>query len=286
MNWPKKPYKWNDNGRLHISIPFTWQLPEIRRYLEATGIDAVVGGPAVKLMPKYLSGVAEIGNDIPGILQRINPLATRTTEGCVNACGFCGVPTIEPIYSELSDWPVLPIVCDNNLLAASGAHFNSVIDKLKLLPDTRIVDFNQGLDARLMTPHHASRLAELGCLCRIAFDNTKLEKPVFKAIDYMVAAGIPKRNIRCYVLIGFNDTPEDALYRLQTLWSYGVTPNPMRYTPLNSLTGKYVGENWTNAELIRYMRYWANLRATQKVPFDEFCGGVQSQSMMLDLEVA
>lgn len=283
MDWPKKPYKWKRNGRLHISIPFTWQLPEIRRYLESTGIDALVGGPAVKLMPEYLSGVAEIGDRIDGVLQMVNPIATKTTEGCVNKCGFCAVPRMEPEYREYNDWSVSPIVCDNNLLASSQAHFNTVIDRLKCLPNTRIVDFNQGLDARLMTKHHASRLAELGCIYRVAWDNTKLEKYVFRAVDRMTAAGIPKRNIRSYVLIGFNDTPEDALYRLQTLWAYGVTPNPMRYTPLNSLTYKHVGENWTERELTRFMRYWANLRATQKVPFDEFCGGAMDSSEQLTL---
>jgi hypothetical protein len=283
VKWPKKPYQWTHNGRLHISIPFTWQLPEVKRYLQSTGIDAVVGGPAVRLMPEYIAGVAEIGERYDGVMQMVNPMATKTTEGCVNGCGFCAVPRIEPVFRELANWPVLPIVCDNNLLAASSKHVNDVIDKLKNLPNTRIIDFNQGLDARLMTKHHASRLAELGCIYRIAWDNTKLERYVFRAVDYMTEVGIPKRNIRCYVIIGFNDTPEDALYRLSTLWNYGVTPNPMRYTPLDSLTYKYVGENWTERELVRYMRYWANLRATQKVPFAEFCGGAVDESEQLTL---
>ena len=55
----------------------------------------MVGGPAVELMPDYLAGLEHItiGRHMPGVLQRVNPLATRTTEGCTRSCGFCGVGT-------------------------------------------------------------------------------------------------------------------------------------------------------------------------------------------------
>ncbi len=268
--WPKAPYTWQDNGKLHISIPFTWDLPEVRRYIEQVSMPVIVGGPAVRLLPDYLEDVAEIGTDCPGILQKINPCATRTTIGCPNKCKFCAVPVIEGGFQELEDWPDGTIICDNNLLAASRPHFDKVIDRLK---GKCGVDFNQGLDAAYLTQYCADRLAELDCLVRLAWDRISDEHRILAAVTKLRKAGIPRSKIRCYVLIGYNDTPEDALYRLETLrFGLRVDPNPMRYTPIYSLEREYVAESWTEKELTRYMRYWSNLRGTAGVPFAEFEG--------------
>jgi hypothetical protein len=170
---------------------------------------------------------------------------------------------------ELDDWESKPIVCDNNLLAASVAHFDVVIDSLKSL---KWCDFNQGLDARLMTQYHAERLAELNNpTCRLAFDSVDYEPSFLRAFSLLRDAGIPKKNIRTYVLIGFRDTPDDALYRLNLVRSLGVLPNPMRYQPINAkYRNEYVGAHWTHRELDRYMSYWQNLRYTGSVPFEEY----------------
>jgi hypothetical protein len=165
---------------------------------------------------------------------------------------------------------VRPIICDNNFLAYSRAHFDRVVDRLKPLSG---IDFNQGLDARLLTPYHAGRLAELDCLVRLAFDSVAYESQFMQAYETLRAAKIPKRRIRVYVLIGFNDTPRDALYRLQAVRDLGSDPNPMRYQPLDILKkNDYVHPNWTEKELARYMRYWSRLRWLRKVPFEEYTG--------------
>lgn len=94
--WPKGPTYWVESRVLNVSIPFTWNLPAVRHALMCRDLfwdTAIVGGPAVELMPDYLTGMSwvTIGRDCPGVLQRINPLATRTTEGCTRTCGFCGI---------------------------------------------------------------------------------------------------------------------------------------------------------------------------------------------------
>jgi hypothetical protein len=270
-NWPKKPVSWVVGGRTHISVPFTWNLPAVRQaILDGNLYDGrrpVVGGPAVKLMPDYLADVAAFGEDWPTVLQRINPLATRTSAGCPRNCPFCGVRRICGDFREFDDWPNLPVICDDNLLACSRVHFDKVIDRLKGQKD---VDFNQGLDARLLALYHADRIAELDCLVRMSWDDIRLEATVMRAIGMLRTAALPKSRIRCYVLIGFRDTPEDALYRVRTLERWDVMPNPMRYTPLDSLSRDYVDPNWTEAQLTRFMRYWSNRRVTTGVPFNEF----------------
>lgn len=272
IKWSKRFLEWTKGGVSYLSVVFTWDLPEAYQravWLQAEGYTVRAGGPAVSLMPDYLTAVAKCGG-YAFALKRHNPQATFTSRGCIRNCGFCAVPKIEGALRELDDWPVRPIVCDNNLLACSRAHFDRVIDRLKPLHD---IDFNQGLDSRLLTAYHAGRLAELDCMVRLAFDSVKYESLFMQAFELLRAARIPKNRIRAYVLVGYNDTPEDALYRLETVTELGIDPNPMRYNPLDTLRrDSYVGPNWTGLELRRFVRYWANLRWFRAVPFEDFRG--------------
>ena len=162
-----------------------------------------------------------------------------------------------------------PIVCDNNLLAASKKHFNRVIDREKVFDR---VDFNQGLDARLLKPSHLSRLAELHLVhIRYSWDWVGMESQVMDAITATLAAGIPRKRISIYVLIGIEDTPEDALYRLESVRTLGIKPFPMRYQPLDALVkDSHVAPGWTAKELRRMMRYWSRQNWLSKVPYAEY----------------
>ncbi len=95
-----------------------------------------------------------------------------------------------------------------------------------------------------------------------------------RAWEILRNVGIPRRTISVYVMIGFQDTPDDALYRLRTvtkkLGSYAV---PMRYQPINSrVRNEYVAPGWTDWELVAYKRYWGFNRNTG-IPFGEWLEG-------------
>ena len=276
MPWSKCALDWvdDDTGEAFLSVVFTWDLPDAYSravWLRQLGYTVHAGGPAVALMPDYLAGVATCNGREVAALERHNPAATFTSRGCIRRCPFCAVPRIEGDLRELDDWPVRPIVCDNNLLACSRAHFDRVVDRLRPLSG---IDFNQGLDARLLTKYHAERLAELDCLVRLAWDDMAYERPFWRAYEMLRAVGFPADRIRAYVLIGYNDTPEDALCRLRAIWERGSFPDPMRYQPLDALTfNSYVGEYWTERELRRYTRYWSRLfwfSVRFKIPFGQF----------------
>jgi hypothetical protein len=273
---------WAENGTAYVSCVFSWLLADARDQciaLLSRGYRVRAGGPAVTLNPEYLADVAEIGGQPPGLpLHRHHPAATFTTRGCVRRCGFCAVPKIEGDLVELEDWEPRPVVCDNNLLAASRAHFDRVVDRLRAAHGRRrsskrqpVVDFNQGLDARLLTQYHADRLAELDCMVRLAFDHVALESQFMRAFERLRQAGIPKRRIRVYVLIGWRDTPADAAYRLQLIQGLHLLPFPMRFEPLDACErGAYVGPGWSDAELRRFMKYWTNIGRFGSVPFGDF----------------
>lgn len=213
QDWPRKAFYWTENGINFVSIPFTWELPKVRAKIVSDLFRGryIVGGPAVKLIPGFFDDLAqvEIQDEAPGILQRINPQATRTSIGCFRRCSFCGVKLIEPGgFRALDEWPDLPVLCDNNLLASPRAHFDKVIDRLVALGSA---DFNQGLDARLLTEYHVGRIREIKYpIVRLSCDNEREIGAWIRAFELLIAGGIAKSRIRTYCLIAFEDTPAEA----------------------------------------------------------------------------
>jgi hypothetical protein len=271
MTWSGGYIERTIGNTAYLSVVFSWQLQKAYQraiWFNQLGYHVIAGGPAVKYNLDYLQNVCDIENEMP-FLEYHNPDATFTTRGCPRCCPFCIVSKIETEYRELSDWPIRPIVCDNNLLASSNDHFNSVIDKLKKL---KMVDFNQGLDARLMTKEKADRVAELNMkVVRLAWDHISIEDKWRKAFNILLSVGFPAKKIQSYVLIGYNDTPEDALYRLQTIKDLGAMPNPMRYQPLNAIRrNEYISPKWSDRQLKDYMRYWSRQVWLKNVPFEDY----------------
>lgn len=256
--WKKNIVEWTEKDTAYLSIVFTWQLPKAFSrcaWYKQQGLKVVVGGVAVKLMPDYLRDVAEIRDDIP-TLERHNPDATRTSEGCPNKCSFCGVKIIHPIFKELPSWKVAPIICDDNLTACSRSHFNKVIDIMKPVKN---VDINQGLDARLLQKWQLDRLQELHLYkLRFAWDNISQESKILGTLEAVINAGFPKSKIHVYVLFNHNDTPEDTLYRCETLWGMGVVPNVQRFQPLDCLMkNQHIDPNWNDQLLRDFTLYWS-----------------------------
>jgi len=273
--WHKDIASWRMGKRLYLSVPFTWLLPKARALAKQHNGEVFAGGPAVDLMPGQMADVADIETPCPVLpLWMHNPLATFTTRGCVNKCSFCAVPKIEGDLRELTEWPVRPVVCDNNLLAASRSHFDWVIDRLKAMP---YVDFNQGLDARLFKRHHATRIAELrGVKVRFAFDHANMETTVHDAIKLARSEGL--KDFGVYVLFGFKDTPDDAIYRLERVRELGIWPNPMRYQPLDALEkNSYIATGWTSSELKRVGRYYSRLRFLEHIRFSDYNPDLQRE---------
>lgn len=123
----------------------------------------------------------------------------------------------------------------------------------------RIVDFNQGIDSRLITPENMSKLAEVNIYpLRIAFDHWKLHDIYEKSVKTAVKSGI--RNLSNYLLYNFEDKPEELYYRLEmnvrlceeldaSIYSF-----PMKYHPINDpeffMNRDYIGKYW-NRKFIR-----------------------------------
>lgn len=241
---------------------------------------------------------------------------TYMTRGCGMKCQFCAVQTLEPTYIpyfsitesiKRVDEKFGPkkdlLLMDNNVLRSPK--FDQIIDEIKALgfakgatytnPATgkqvqRYVDFNQGLDAYLLTPAKAKRLGELAIRpARIAFDHIEDKEAYVKAIKLCARNGITHMsNYLLYNGVEFTgkgrkyhaDTPEDLYNRMKITmdlcdelneeldYKISIFSFPMRYIPLSDLKRGYVGTNW-------HAKY---LRALQRMLIPTQGKGVSSRS--------
>ena len=92
---------------------------------------------------------------------------------------------------------------------------------------------------------------------RFAFDTMEVEADVRRVAAMMRANGLDRHQVMFYCLIGFpGTTPEECLFRLNSIIELGLTPYPMRFTPLNSLRRNYVATAWTEQLLQRMTAYY------------------------------
>lgn len=201
----------------------------------------------------------------------------KITEGCIRKCAFCAVPKLETRFGVLTEIKRHVrqvdrlfgekqnlVVMDNNTLGIPD--IEKILTEIKGIGfergakrngRKRTVDFNQGLDARLISRN--PRLAELlGQIClspvRLAFDRMEHEKQYRRAIELLVAQGV--HEFTNYMLFNFEDTPED-LYRrlminaeLNEKFKVRITGFPMRFIPMDQVTRDYVAPKW-NWRLLR-----------------------------------
>lgn len=195
----------------------------------------------------------------------------RVTQGCIRNCSFCAVPRLEPefrflrgIAKQIGDVDKKYgskqdlIILDNNILA-SGA-FEDVVSEIvdmgfhvgaKRKQRRRVVDFNQGLDARLICsqPPLTQLLRKL-CLkpVRLAFDHMSLKSTYSQAVALLAEEGF--REFTNYMLFNHNDTPREFHARicfnsdLNKKYGIRITGFPMRFIPMTGVSRRHVAPAW------------------------------------------
>ena len=185
---------------------------------------------------------------------------------------------------------------ERNLLYAEVASTDAIIEFDKIaLPlyekyfkrgkRKRIIDFNQGVDARLVTEKKMKKLAEVSIHpLRIAFDHYSMKDTYEAAIRTAAKFGI--NNLSNYLLYNFEDDPDDLYNRMKLnvdlCYELGVTiySFPMKYHPIDDpeyfQNRNYIGPHW-NRKFIRSVQ--AVLNSTKgkisrdKSFFEEAFGG-------------
>jgi len=212
-----------------------------------------LGGIYASLMPEHAkqSGADEVFVGTDDALDSVVPdydsipewtaNLVFTSRGCIRKCKFCAVPAIEPVKSARNSFiPLLDhrfnkiIFWDNNFFGTPN--WREILEEIR--ERNLIVDFNQGIDARLVTEEVAERLSGIKIApVRMAYDtfNTSFRRAMERAVRLLGEAGFRKRNMMVYVLHNFTDTPHDFFQRVRDLLNWGVVAYPMRFEPLQSL---------------------------------------------------
>jgi len=239
--------------------------------------DDITGSPIEDLVPDY-----SILDQIDYVYPVRDAYFAYTSRGCIRKCGFCGVPKLEGPQRDTESLTSLVraidklygvkkdlVLMDNNVVAS--ARFKEIIAEIRdlgFIPGTKIrrpqervpvqrrVDFNQGVDARILCKD-PMYLRELSSICikplRIAFDHLGLREPYEKAVRYACEFGLTE--LSNYMLYNFHDSPSDLFERMRLnvrlneelgvrIWSF-----PMRFQPTDRPDRGHVGEHWTRYQL-------------------------------------
>ncbi len=188
-----------------------------------TGYNLINKIPNEQIQPDY--SLYSINNTAYGFL----------TRGCIRKCAWCLVPQKEGNIKPYADIEEVAqdrknvILMDNNILACDyGLSQIEKIAKMKIK-----VDFNQGLDARLITPSVADLLSKVKWIryIRTSCDTITNLKYIEEMLNNMNNAGVKNYRIFVYVLL---QNLTDAYYILNWLKDKGCRPfaQPFRdFTP-------------------------------------------------------
>jgi len=227
---------------------------------------------------KKWEGIANIGGSgyslkkcLPDKIEQIKPKMNFgfTTRGCIRNCYFCIVPEKEgkihvvgDIYDLWDGKSKTIIIMDNNILAAPK-HFFKIAEQLK--KEKLVVDFNQGLDHRLLTDKICQELLSLRLITRytanyrFAFDDILYKKSVLKALGMLKRHGLKDWGSRWYVYVGTYDTKETVLKRINILRDAKQLVFVMRDRKVQD-----------NPEFARIYSWSSNVRGYITVPYFEY----------------
>ena len=163
------------------------------------------------------------------------------------------------IYRE-QNFLLYPHTASAEAILRSDEYFRAIYMKLfKPYKRMRYIDFNQGIDARLINDYNMSRLAETNIHpLRIAFDHYEQRDIYVNAVKTATRHGI--KSLSNYLLYNFTDKPEELYYRLKINvelceeLNVDIYSFPMKYHPVRDpqyfRNRDYIGTHW-NKKFIR-----------------------------------
>ena len=183
------------------------------------------------------------------------------TRGCIRACPWCVVPKKEGKIRPYSTWQEIKrpdsrdiVFMDNNVLACQRG-----IEQIEDMGGKNVrVDFNQGLDARLITDDVARMLARLKWInyIRMSADTDAMLDVVLTAIDRLGKYGVKPYRVFVYVLIQDIESGERRAIALRD-----VGANPFAQPYRDFTTNAEPPQEWR--DLARWVNHKAIFKTVQ-----------------------
>lgn len=178
------------------------------------------------------------------------------SRGCIRYCPFCVIREKEGYIHSVTPKNLNPKgkwinVMDNNFFANS--EWRNAIKWLKT--QNQPVSIQQGIDVRLINEEQCMALNSLKHhkQIKIAWDNPKedLVPKIKEMLRY-----IKPYKIMCYVLIGYNSTEKEDLYRVEELRKLKIDPFVMSYNKLDRYQKDFA--RWVNRKEIFKTCTWGD----------------------------
>lgn len=269
--WVNGLAEWIEDDTAYLSIAFTYRLDDAfarASWYRQMGYRVRAGGPGIFTRKHFLADVAEIGGDYPDAIAHHNPMATIASRGCPVGCWFCIVPKMEGrTFTELPDFPVRPVLCDNNLSALSAEYQRHIIGRYKAA-GVPLLDANSGFEPRTFDDEVYARWCKINRgPWRFAYDD-QAERQYVERVMRMLADVSPRKK-QVYCLIG-NEPKAACLERIQEVIAWGGEPYAQPFMKLNALAKRpHARFDWTERELKRMQR-WVNRRLWKYTSFDDY----------------
>lgn len=182
------------------------------------------------------------------------------SRGCIRNCPWCVVPQKEGSIKIVDPKNLNPngkyiAVCDNNFFA--NVEWHLAITYLVNLGQP--VHIQQGIDVRTITHCQAHSLTTIPTnkQIKIAWDNPEDTKQIIAGIKRLCEYIKPYK-IMCYVLIGFESTEQEDLYRVEKLRDLGIDPFVMPYDKSNLYQKAFA--RWVNHKAMFKTVEWKDYR--------------------------
>ena len=278
VSWYNPFNGWYDDVYLSKVFSFT---PDYDYCINATNVHRGGTGYCIDLVDGKEVYHKERDTDLPYEIEHMYPdyslypdLTKDTaygflTRGCPRGCSFCIVAGKESRCSrkvaDLSEFwngQKKIVLCDPNILACPDWK-----DLLNQLRDSHaMVDFNQGLDIRMMTREKIDLLNQIKIAeIHFAWDRYQdkdLILPKFKMFSEHTT--IRKKNTEhaaiVYTLVNFNTTLEQDLERIYTLrdlgfWAYVMIYDKEHCDPIYKALSRWVNNRFVFAKCPRFEDY-------------------------------
>ena len=179
------------------------------------------------------------------------------TRGCPRGCDFCHVEAKEGRASrkvadlkEFWNGQKNIVLCDPNILACR--EWKDLFYQLGA--SKAYIDFNQGLDIRLMTEEKAEMIRKLRIKqLHFAWDRYEDKEKILPKFEmFKQITGIDHRKLGVFVLCGFKSTLEQDIERVVWLRDHGFSPFVMLYNKQDIPKGHELRklQRWVNNRII------------------------------------
>lgn len=242
--------------RVYLSKVFSFS-PDYEYYIDADEIIKGGSGYSIKLVDGKEVYDKSLDKDLPPEIEHIFPdyslyfndlldfdkdgkltkigIQHRETafgfmsRGCPRGCDFCHVKAKEGLCStKVADlkefWNGQKIIelCDPNTLACKD--WKDILQQL--IESKARVNFNQGLDIRMMTEEKAYMLNEIKTeAIHFAWDRWEDKDMILPRFEkFREISKINPHNLQVYVLCNYNTTHEQDLFRVEWLKEHGFAP--------------------------------------------------------------